>query len=105
MGAYKAYGAARATVEERPADPVPLAIRNAPTRLMSGLGYGRGYVYAPDTEEGVGGLDCLPDSLQGTRFYQPKGEGFEAELKARLERFQGLREQARARAKQGDRQE
>jgi putative ATPase len=95
VGAYKAYGAARHAVEERPAEPVPLAIRNAPTRLMSGLGYGRGYVYAPDTEEGVGGLDCLPDALQGTRFYHPKGEGFEAELKARLERFQALRERAR----------
>jgi putative ATPase len=95
--AYVAYGAARRTVEERPADPVPLAIRNAPTGLMSELGYGRGYVYAPDTEEGVGGLDCLPDSLLGTRFYQPKGEGFEAELKARLARFQALREEVKAR--------
>ena len=81
---------------------MPLAIRNAPTRLMSGLGYGRGYVYAPDTEESVNGLDCLPDSLQGTRFYQPKGEGFEAELKARLERFASLREQARAKRGTGE---
>jgi putative ATPase len=96
VAAYQAYGAARTTVEERPADPVPLAIRNAPTRLMSGLGYGRGYVYAPATDEGVGGLDCLPEALQGTRFYAPKGEGFEAELRARLERFAALRRQARS---------
>ena len=69
VAVYEGYNAARRTVEERPADPVPLAIRNAPTRLMKNAGYGAGYVYAPHTEEGVGGLDCLPDSLQGTRFY------------------------------------
>jgi len=95
VAVYEGYKAARRTVEERPADPVPLAIRNAPTRLMKSVGYGAGYVYAPHTEEGVGGLDCLPESLQGTRFYEPKGEGFEAELKARLERFRGLREEVK----------
>jgi putative ATPase len=95
IGVYRAWGAARRTVEERPADPVPPVIRNAPTRLMKQIGYGAGYVYAPDTEEGVGGIDCLPESLQGTRFYEPKGEGFEAELKERLERFRGLREKVK----------
>ena len=95
IGVYRAWGNARRTVEERPADPVPLVIRNAPTRLMKQVGYGAGYVYAPDTEEGVGGLDCLPESLQGTRFYEPKGEGFEAELKARMERFRGVRERVK----------
>jgi putative ATPase len=97
VGVYSAYGAARSTVEERPADPVPLALRNAPTGLMRHLGYGRGYVYAPATEEGVGGLDCLPEALQGTRFYQPGGEGLEAELASRLERFRALRAAARKR--------
>ena len=67
----RAEGAARRAVAERPAEPVPLAIRNAPTPLMKELGYGRDYVYAPDTEEGMGGLECLPDALAGTRFYQP----------------------------------
>jgi len=94
---YDGYKAARRTVEERPADPVPLAIRNAPTRLMKEVGYGSGYVYAPHTEEGVGGIDCLPESLQGTRFYEPKGEGFEAKLKARLEQYRALREEVRKR--------
>jgi len=94
---YEGYGAVRRTVEERPADPVPKVIRNAPTGLMKELGYGHGYIYAPHTEEGIGGLDCLPESLQGTRFYEPKGEGFEAELKARLERWRGLREEVKAR--------
>ncbi len=93
---YDGYKAARRTVEERPADPVPMAIRNAPTRLMKEVGYGSGYVYAPHTEEGVGGIDCLPESLQGTRFYEPKGEGFEAKLKERLERYRGLRERVKA---------
>ncbi|HBL31770.1 MAG TPA: AAA family ATPase [Acidobacteria bacterium] len=95
VGVYHAWGAARRTVEERPADPVPPALRNAPTRLMKQIGYGAGYVYAPDTEEGVGGLDCLPESLQGTRFYEPKGEGFEAKLKVRLEGWREARERAR----------
>jgi putative ATPase len=92
---YDGYKAARRTVEERPADPVPLAIRNAPTRLMKEIGYGSGYVYAPHTEEGVGGLDCLPESLQGTRFYEPKGEGFEASLRARLEQLRALRDEVK----------
>ena len=92
---YTAYGQARRTVEERPADPVPKSIRNAPTALMKGLGYGKGYVYAHDTEEGTGGLDCLPDSLQGTRFYEPQGKGFEAQLKERLEKIRELREEVK----------
>jgi putative ATPase len=94
---YDGYKAARRTVEERPADPVPMAIRNAPTRLMKEVGYGSGYVYAPHTEEGVGGIDCLPESLQGTRFYEPKGDGFEAKLKARLEQVRALRDEVKKR--------
>ncbi len=92
---YAATGRVKKTIEERPAEPVPPVIRNAPTRLMAGLGYGKGYVYAPDTQEGVGGLDCLPEALQGTRFYQPKGEGFEARLKERMEKFRALRQTVR----------
>ena len=96
IAVYEGYGAAVKTVHERPADPVPLVIRNAPTRLMKGLGYGRGYVYAPRTDEGVGGIDCLPEALAGTRFYQPKGDGFEEQLKARLDAVRGLRAKVRA---------
>ncbi len=88
---YAGFGAAQHTVEERPADPVPMSIRNASTRLMKGLGYGAGYVYAHATEEGVGGIDCLPESLAGTRFYEPRGRGFEEALKARLEEVRALR--------------
>ena len=96
---YIAYGQARRTIEERPADPVPKSIRNAPTALMKGLGYGKGYVYAHETEEGTGGLDCLPDSLQGTRFYEPQGKGLEAELKERLEKVRAVREEVRDKRK------
>jgi len=88
---YTAYKKARKTIAERPADPVPKVIRNAPTRLMKGLGYGSGYVYAHDTEEGIGGIDCLPESLQGERFYEPKEAGFEGRLVERLEELRRLR--------------
>jgi putative ATPase len=93
---YRAWGAAREAVEKRPAEPVPMALRNAPTGLMREVGYGAGYVYAHDTEEGVGGLDCLPQALRGERFYAPRGEGFEKELLERLERFRRLRAEAAA---------
>ena len=99
---YKAFGAARKTVAERPADPVPKVIRNAPTRLMGDLGYGAGYVYAHDTEEGVGGLDCLPDALQGTIFYQPTGRGIEQRIKERLEGIRRQRKQARRRQRDAE---
>jgi putative ATPase len=97
---YAGYKSVRRTVEERPADPVPKTIRNAPTKLMKGQGYGEGYVYAHDVEEGVGGIDCLPEALQGERFYQPKDRGFERELGERLTRFRELRERVRERRKE-----
>ncbi len=96
--AYRALGAAREALAERPAEPVPPALRNAPTRLMKNLGYGEGYVYAHDAEDGVGGLECLPPALAGSSFYRPGSEGFEAELRKRLERWRRLRaESARRR--------
>jgi putative ATPase len=96
---YAGFGAALRTVEERPADPVPMTIRNAPTPLMKGLGYGAGYIYAHATEEGVGGLDCLPEAIAGMRFYEPSGRGFEENLKARLERYRALRDAVRQKLK------
>lgn len=94
--AYVAYKRARKTIEERPADPVPLALRNAPTKLMGELGYGKGYVYAPDQPEGVGGLDCLPEALAGEHFYEPGNQGFEVRLAERLEQFRALRAEVKA---------
>ncbi|MCM2270174.1 MAG: replication-associated recombination protein A [Thermoanaerobaculia bacterium] len=95
VAVYRAWGEARRAVAERPAEPVPLAIRNAPTRLMKELGYGRDYVYAPDSAEGVAGLDCLPDALRGTIFYTPTAHGAEAKLGERLAEFRARRERAR----------
>jgi putative ATPase len=91
---YAGYQKARRVVEERPAEPVPMALRNAATALMREVGYGEGYVYAHDTETGVGGIECLPESLAGERFFEPTGEGFEEELSSRLERFRRLRSEA-----------
>lgn len=92
---YSAFKTARRTVAERPADPVPKVIRNAPTRLMREVGYGDGYVYAHDTEGGVGGLDCLPQALRGTVFYQPSEQGIEKRIRERLEELRRLRQRAR----------
>ena len=92
---YKALKAIHQALTERPADPVPPALRNAPTRLMKNLGYGDGYVYAHDTEDGIGGLDCLPESLQGTRFYHPSDRGFEKRLRERIAELDALRASAR----------
>ncbi|MCB9377209.1 MAG: replication-associated recombination protein A [Holophagales bacterium] len=95
VSAYRAWGKVRETIANRPADPVPPVIRNAPTALMKDLGYGAGYVYAPDTEEGVGGLDCLPEALAGVRFYEPSGSGVEARLAERLAELARRRERVR----------
>jgi len=95
VSVYRAWGAARAAVADRPAEPVPHVIRNAATGLMKQLGYGRDYVYAPDTDEGVAGLDCLPDALQGTVFYEPTENGFELRLQERLADFRAKRARAR----------
>ena len=82
---YTACGQAEADVRERPAEPVPLQIRNAPTALMKQAGYGAGYQYAHDTEEKLTRMTCLPDSLQGRRYYRPTDQGREARVRERLE--------------------
>ena len=82
---YTAYGAAAADAHREAADPVPLHLRNAPTRLMKDLDYGKGYEYAHDQPDAVAGMDCLPPSLSGTRYYRPSDRGFEKEIKRRLE--------------------
>ena len=74
------------------ADPVPLHIRNAPTRLMKDLGYGKGYQYAHDVEGKVAAdMQCLPDALVGTEYYTPTEEGREGLFKERLEYLKSLR--------------
>ena len=89
---YTAYSAAAKDVAERPNEPPPKAILNAPTTLMKAEGYGTGYVYAHDTAEGTAGLTCLPDAVSARRYYAPKGAGREADMKRRLEELRALRE-------------
>jgi putative ATPase len=81
---YKAYGAVKRDVEETSADPVPLHLRNAPTRLMKELGYGEGYKYAHDFEEKVTDMECLPENLKGKQWYFPTEEGVEKRIRERL---------------------
>jgi putative ATPase len=81
----------QAEIENTRQEPVPLHLRNAPTRLMKDLGYSEGYRYAHDEEGKVADMDCLPDSLQGRRWYQPTQEGREKQLAARLEEIRRIR--------------
>lgn len=89
--AYVGYGEAVREVRQGDNPPVPLHIRNAPTRLMKDLGYGRGYQYAHDYEDQTAAFDCLPDSLAGRRFYEPKEAGAEMRIKERLEKMRAAR--------------
>jgi putative ATPase len=94
---YVAYGEAARDALETRAEPVPLWIRNAPTGLMKELGYGRGYQYAHDEEEGVAGMDCLPETLRGRRYYRPTDRGGEKDTAARLEAARLVRERKKGR--------
>ena len=82
---YTAYEQAKADAQSRMAEPVPLVIRNAPTKLMAELHYGEGYQYAHDAQDKLTSMQCLPDSLRGRVYYEPTSQGLEAKFKARLE--------------------
>jgi putative ATPase len=69
-------------------EPVPLQIRNAPTKLMDDLGYGAGYVYAHDTKEKVSAMQCLPDSLKNKHYYNPTEQGVEKRVKERKDQLE-----------------
>lgn len=84
---YRACEACKADVKELPAEPVPLQICNAPTKLMRDLHYGEGYIYAHDTEEKLSRMECLPDALAGRRYYHPTKEGQERQVKEKFERI------------------
>jgi putative ATPase len=88
---YTAWGAVQAEIENTRQEPVPMHLRNAPTKLMKDLGYSEGYRYAHDEEDKVADMDCLPDSLKGRRYYQPTQEGRERQLAARLEEIRRIR--------------
>jgi putative ATPase len=89
---YRGYSDAARDATQDVASPVPLHLRNAPTGLMKGLGYGKGYRYAHDEPEGVAEMSCLPEHLEGRRYYQPTERGYEATLKAALEKARRKRQ-------------
>ncbi len=88
---YTAYGAVQREVEETRQEPVPLHLRNAPTKLMKELDYGKGYRYAHNEEGKVAEMDCLPDSLKGRSYYKPTQEGREKLLAQRMDEIRRIR--------------
>ena len=88
---YSAFGAATKAAKETGSLMPPSHILNAPTKLMKNLGYGKDYKYDPDTAEGFSGQNYFPDGMDRQQFYQPKGDGAEAKIKERLERWAKLR--------------
>jgi len=94
---YTAYGAVLDDVEKTRAEPVPLHLRNAPTKLMKALDYGKGYQYAHDEEGRIADMECLPEGLSDRRYYNPTSEGRERLLAQRMEEVRKLREAKRNR--------
>jgi putative ATPase len=82
---YNAYNSAAADAHTQAADPVPLHLRNAPTKLMKQLDYGKGYQYAHEEPDAIAAMECLPESLRGRQYYRPTERGFEKEIKRRLD--------------------
>jgi putative ATPase len=92
---YMAYAAVQMDIENTRQEPVPLHLRNASTKLMKELDYGKGYRYAHDEENKVADMDCLPPSLTGRRYFEPTQEGREKQLAQRLEELRRLRQSKR----------
>ncbi len=92
---YTAYGAVQQEVEHTRQEPVPMHLRNAPTRLMKELGYAKGYRYAHDEDDRIADMDCLPESLKGRSYYHPTQEGREKQLAARMEEIRQIRTKKR----------
>ena len=89
---YVAYKSARALAKTNGSEPPPLHIRNAPTALMKQQGYGEGYAYDHDAEDGFSGQNYFPDHMDRPAIYQPVERGFERELQKRVQYFNKLRE-------------
>ena len=92
---YEAYTRAAADAEHDVAQPVPLHLRNAPTRLMKDLAYGKGYKYAHDEEDAIADMSCLPTALEGRKYYDPRDRGFEREIKRRLDAWAEIKRKRR----------
>jgi putative ATPase len=97
--AYRALGAVQAEIQKGGAPPVPLHLRNAPTRAMKEWGYGSGYEHAHDYDEAITGMRCLPEEFIGRKFYQPTERGVESRIKQRLNEVEALRENLRKSSK------
>ena len=93
--AYAAYKNAVGAAKKTGSEPPPKHILNAPTRLMKDQGYGAGYAYDHDAEDGFSGQDYFPETMERTRFYDPPDRGFEREMRKRLDWFDRLREKRR----------
>ena len=100
---YTAYGEVQQDVEQTAADSVPLHLRNAPTGLMRGLGYGKGYQYAHDLDNKVADMQCLPDNLRDRVYYYPTNEGIEKRIRERMEEIK--RQRARTKDDNGGKKE
>jgi putative ATPase len=92
---YVGYRQAASDALTDVAEPVPLHLRNAPTRLMKDLDYGKGYRYAHEERDAIAAMDCLPESLKGRRYYRPTEHGFEKEIKRRLDAWEGIKTKRR----------
>jgi putative ATPase len=88
---YAAYTAAATDAHTQAADPVPLPLRNAPTTLMKGLDYGKGYRYAHDEPDAVAAMECLPPSVAGRKYYRPADRGFEKEIGRRMAAWEQIK--------------
>jgi len=88
---YEAYNRAAEDAHHDVAQPVPLHLRNAPTKLMKDLEYGKGYRYAHNEEDAVADMSCLPPALEGRKYYDPKERGFEKEIKRRLDGWEEIK--------------
>jgi len=93
---YEAYSRAAEDAHRDVAQPVPLHLRNAPTRLMKDLQYGKGYKYAHNEADAIADMSCLPPALEGRKYYEPKERGFEKELKRRLDGWEAIKRQRRS---------
>lgn len=92
---YKAWNAARKLAREKGALPVPLHIRNAPTKMMKDLGYGKDYHYAHDFKDGFAVQEYLPDAIAGSLFYSPTERGYEKMIAGRLKQWRALKEKSK----------
>ena len=89
---YTAYANVQQDVEQTAAEPVPLHLRNAPTGLMKGLGYGQGYQYAHNLEAKIADMQCLPDNLRQRTYYEPTNQGVEKRIRERMEEIRRIRQ-------------